>query len=164
MPHVACVAGHGQPPTPEGAYVPYVTPLSPGDPPPTVMNDLVGGTNRPSAQPAATPAATEFAAPESSFYSTAGRLSIVKPTTMLEEDPPQSPVGRLASLDTPVRGEGGGAPPTLPLAPARGPARGELSNSLPSPPAPALPPQLSHQPLSHPPQQPLFHRDECPVP
>ena len=88
---------------------------------------------------------------------------IVKPTTTLEEDPPQSPVGRLPSLDTPVRGEGGGAPPTLPLVSARGPARGELSNSLPLPPAPVLPPQLSHLPLSQPPQQPLFHSNECPV-
>jgi hypothetical protein len=49
MPHVACVTGLDQPPMPGGSHVPYVvpyvTPLSPGDPPPTVMNDLVGGTN-----------------------------------------------------------------------------------------------------------------------
>ena len=45
IPHVACVTGPDQPPTPGGAYVPYVMPLLPGDPPPTVMDDLVGGTN-----------------------------------------------------------------------------------------------------------------------
>ena len=35
VPHVACVAGHGQPPTPGSAFVPYVpcvTPLPPDDP------------------------------------------------------------------------------------------------------------------------------------
>jgi hypothetical protein len=40
VPIVACVAGHGWTPTPGGAYAPYVTPLLPGDPPPTVMDDL----------------------------------------------------------------------------------------------------------------------------
>ena len=82
---------------------------------------------------------------------------------MLEEAPLQSPVGLLPSLDTPVQGEEGGAPPTLALAPARGPAWVELSDTSPSPPVPALPPQLSPQPPSQQPQLPLFHRDECPV-
>ena len=59
LPHVACVAGHGQPPTPGGAYLPYVTPLSPDDPPPTVMDDW------PPAQPAAIPAAVATDAPVS---------------------------------------------------------------------------------------------------
>ncbi len=108
--------------------MPYVTPLSPGDPPLTVMDNLVGVTTRPPAQPAATSAAAEVEAPKSPFYSVSGCLSTIKPTTMLKEAPPQSPVGLLPSLETPVRGEEGGAPPTLALAPARGPARIELSD------------------------------------
>ena len=89
-------------------YVPYVTPLLPDDPPPTVMDDWSP------AQPAATPAAVAADAPTSVFYSTAGHLSTVGPTAMPEEAQPQSPVGLLPSLDTPVRGDVSGAPTSLP--------------------------------------------------
>ncbi len=97
--------------------MPYVTPMLLGDQPPTIMDKLVGGTSQPPAQPAATPAAVAAEAPASVYYSTAGRLSTVEPTAMSEEAQPQSPVGLLPSLDTPVRGEAIDAPTPLPPPP-----------------------------------------------
>jgi hypothetical protein len=103
VPHGACVAGYGQPPTPEGAFVPYVTPLLPDDPPPTVMDHLVGDTSQPPAQPAATPAAVAAGQPP-----TPGGAYVPYVTPLSPDDPPPTVLDDLVG--------GTSQPPAQPVA------------------------------------------------